>query len=108
MGALVGTKCFDTAADAADAYFSQTPPVILTGGYFWQFVKTASGWQLNYYKASANGQTLTTSTKVIMPAFPNCDPAQSFNDGALIGSSLGAAIVVIASIKFLLKARVGL
>ncbi len=108
MGALVGNKCFDTAADAADAYFSQTPPVLLTGGYFWQFVKTASGWQLNYYKAATNGQTLITTTKVTIPAFPACNPAQSFSDGALVGSSLGAAIILIAAVKFLLKARVGL
>jgi hypothetical protein len=95
-GAILGGKCFPSQSAALDAYYGAMAPTSQPGTstYFNAFVKDAGVWKLNQYNVSAGGSWALLSTSAApVPTFPDCDPAQSFLDGATLGWGVALCIV---------------
>lgn len=81
MSSSVGLICYSNDTEAADAYYSATPPKLLDGGYS-AFEKTSSGWHLNVYQINTDGSTSLTTSTAVTPLLPACDVGQSVLDGS--------------------------
>jgi hypothetical protein len=97
-------RCYSSTVDAADAYFTGLPVQIVSGAtsYATEFTKSAAVWQSKGYSISSTGVWTTryTSTAVV-PIFPICDTAESFNDGLLLGWGIATAMVLAWAISHL-------
>lgn len=106
-GAVLGTRCFASADDAADAYFSGAAPSLVAGStsYLNQFVKVSGVWNLKQYSIDSGGtSTLVYTAVAAVPAFPSCDESAPFLDGMSIGWAISAALVAVACFKLMQKA----
>ena len=97
MGSLVFDKCYTTGEAAADAFFSAREPVVTAGStsYVTWFEKVGSVWQVKRQSISETGiSTDLTATVATVPAFPSCDPSQSFNEGRDLGWQMVVVLLV--------------
>jgi len=88
MGALLGNQCFETNAQAVDAFFSSKDPSYTSGStsYLSWFEKVGGVWQVKRQSISSTGTvTNLTSSDATIPTFPVCDPLASFTDGIALG-----------------------
>lgn len=104
MGSLVGSFCYQTAAEAVDAYYSGKEPSYTAGStsYLSYFEKVAGVWTIVRKSIASNG-AVTNLTSSTAPAlvFPDCDPSTNFLDGMTIGWMIAAAMVSAYAVKFL-------
>lgn len=117
MGYLVGTSCFIDLPSAHDAWFSTLPPSSFSqGSYLYESIylpdsvvgrSSPSGWsrQTTEYPLSGGSSTSVTFYDLPSPAFPSCDPAQNFIDGLTVGWGVASALVAVAAIKMMQRAR---
>jgi hypothetical protein len=105
-GALVGGKCFVSADDATDAYYSAVAPAQTAGAvtYLSEFVKGSGGWVLRRYQVGSDGSIGTLAdAQVPAMSFPSCDPRAAFFDGMTMGwgvvAAMAAAWAVVAMRK---------
>jgi len=107
MGFLVGERCFDTQAQAADQWFSGKEPSYTAGStsYVSWFEKNVSNvWQINRQSISSTGTiTNLTTSNATVPVFPSCTVTDNFNDGMLLGWGVAAAMIGAYAIKFIAK-----
>ena len=109
MGSLFEGKCYLTAPQAADAFFTSKEPSYTAGATSYQswYEKSVSGvWQIKRQSIASNGTitNLTTSTATV-PTFVACDESGDFKDGAVIGWGVASAMILVACIKLLQRAR---
>lgn len=108
MGSLVGTICYDSAADALDAYYMAKEPSYTAGStsYLSYFEKPGADWLIIRKSIAANGN-ISDLSSVTAPAvtFPACDPAEQFLDGMEIGWAIAASIISVYAIKHLWNSR---
>lgn len=104
MGSLVGSFCYQTSAEALDAYYSGKEPSYTAGStsYLSYFEEVAGVWMIIRKSIASNGNVtdLNSSTAPAV-VFPDCDPAANFLDGMTIGWLITAAMVSVYAIKFL-------
>jgi hypothetical protein len=94
MGSLVFDKCYPSIATAADAFFSAKEPVLTPDSVTW-FEKD-SVWAIKRQTIAQDGTvTNLSTTEATLPAFPECDHLQPFNDGTQLGWLI--AIVMLAA-----------
>lgn len=96
MGALLGTVCHPSQADAVDAYFSEQGPSFTAGATSYQswFEKVSGTWQLKQQSITGAGVvTNLTSVNATVPTFPDCDELAPFNDGLTVGWLLATLMV---------------
>lgn len=95
-GALYNGKCYDTNAQAADAYFLGSVPAFSSGStsYVSWYEKVSGVWQIKRQSIASNGTitTLTASTATV-PTFPTCDTVQNFTDGVTVGWGIATVMV---------------
>lgn len=107
IGAEFRGQCYISIAEAADAYFTGLPVQVVSGAtsYATEFSKLGAVWQSKGYSISSTGVWTTryTSTAVI-PNFPVCDTAESFNDGLLLGWGIAAAMVMAWAVSHMRRA----
>lgn len=84
MGALYAGTCYDSAASAARAYFSEVAPVVLPGSP--SYISTVHEVSPDTWAFSVReGGVVVESGPLDYPAFLACDPVQSLLDGMEIG-----------------------
>jgi hypothetical protein len=109
-GALYGGKCYASAAVAMHSYMSVAPLSSLPGAtpYVTQYVYETGTWRQKQYSVATNGLwTLKSNVAVATPSFPLCDPAESFNDGVLIGWGIAIAMIAATAVNFLKRGARG-
>lgn len=101
MGYRVGSACFEDFGAATDAFYSAVPPsssLPVTGGYIEILtLKTGLGdsaWQRVSNTCLYNNCTQTSVVDLGVPLFPDCDPAEAFQDGMTVGWGVVAACAV--------------
>ena len=96
MGALYAGRCFIQSSDAVDAFYSSAPPSLVSGSvsYLTEFSNVSGVWQIVRYSMDGSGVVNALSQSVApVPSFPDCNPAQEFTDGHLMGWGVAAAMV---------------
>lgn len=96
-------RCHASAADAVDAYYTAAVPQIVSGtvSYATTFTKVGAVWKAQGYSIDAAGLwTLRYETLAPEPAFPDCDTAESFQDGMTVGWGIAAAMLVAWSFNY--------
>lgn len=97
MGSLLGNVCFETNAQAVDAYYSGREVMQTAGStsYRQWYEKEVGVWVLKRQSIASNGAVtnLANSTAPV-PVFPVCDPQQSFTDGIALGWLLVGVMVL--------------
>lgn len=99
MGALHAGRCYDTATDAAAAYWSGAGPVLSTGsplsvstvefdGAAWQVVTRQEGVTVAVWPAP-------------MPMFASCDAGSSVADGVALGWLVALVWVAAWGVRYL-------
>lgn len=99
MGALHAGRCFDTATDAATAYWSGAGPVLSTGsplavstvefdGAAWQVVTREEGVTVAVWPAP-------------VPMFAQCDVVESVADGMALGWAVAAVLLAAWGVRYL-------
>lgn len=84
MGALYGGTCYDSAAAAARAYFSEVAPVSSPGATTYRATVEegpTDAWSL----VTREGAVVVESQPLNYPAFMSCDPTQALLDGMQVG-----------------------
>lgn len=109
MGSLFQGKCFANNTEAADAFFLAREPAYTAGATSYQswYEKSVGGvWQIKRQSISSTGvvTNLTTSNATV-PTFVACYQAGDFKDGAVIGWGVASAMILVACIKLLQRAR---
>ena len=106
MGSLFQTKCYSSNSEAADVYYSSQPIVVVPGEtmYMAQYSKVGTNWNVaQYTKTGTSNWTLQSTKPVPFPAFPECNPSESFNDGMVIGWGIAAAMIAVWSVTHIRK-----
>lgn len=107
-GALLGGRCFASQGEALDAFYSGSNPAFTSGAtsYLSEYVKVSGVWKIQRYSISSTG-TVTTLTASNAPVitFPACDTATYFLDGMTIGWGIATAMILVAAVKFLERAK---
>lgn len=102
MGALFDNRCYPDNSSAADAYFLSVGPHFTAGStsYLQEYLKVGGVWKIQRYSVASNGTVTTlTQSNAPTPAFPACDPTESFFDGMTLGWGVAGAIVAAWVIK---------
>lgn len=97
-------RCYGSAADAADAYFSSQSVQIVSGStsYATEFSKVGGVWKSVGYTINSSGTwTQRFSTNATVPTFPSCDTAEQFNDGLIIGWGIASAMVAAWAFNYM-------
>lgn len=105
-GAEFQGRCYVSAADAADAYFSSHVPNVVSGptSYVLRFEFDAGVWKSVGYSIDSQGTwTQHYAISAPLPAFPECNPAEGFNDGMVIGWGIASAMIAVWAITHLRK-----
>jgi len=99
-GAIVGAKCYNTSAEAVDAFYSASAPVLSSGStsYLTEFVKESGAWKLKQWTITASSTTLRYSRDAPIPTFPACDPTEKFFDGMTLGWGIAAAMIAVSAL----------
>jgi len=100
-GAMLGTKCLNTPAEAVDAYYSAALPSLTSGStsYLSEFVKEAGLWKVKHWTISSTGATTLRYTQdAPVPTFPVCDPTEKFFDGMAMGWGIAAAMIAVSAV----------
>lgn len=100
-GLLVNNICYETAAQAADAYFSSLPvvsfqdPLNLLVHQSVKFEFVAPNWLRSVYGEVPWGSSLWSQTLAVPPAFPPClAPSESFNLGLQFGAAFVGTLII--------------
>jgi hypothetical protein len=108
MGSLLGSVCYQTSAEALDAYYSGKEPAFTPGAisYLSYFEKVDGDWTIIRESIETDG-TVTSLSSAVAPVvtFPACDPAESFLDGMAIGWLIATAMVAAFAIRHLWNSR---
>lgn len=108
MGSFFDGKCYSSNSVAADAFFSAKEPAYTAGSTSYQswFEKVGSVWQIKRQSIASNGAitNLTASTATV-PTFTTCNQSQDFLDGVTIGWGVASAMIVVAAIKMMQRAK---
>lgn len=102
MGYAYSGRCFSTVDDVTDAYFTGRPVEVTSGAtsYATEFSKSGGVWESKGYSIDAAGVwTLRYTSAASVPSFPSCDPAESFNDGLILGWGIAFAMVAAWAIS---------
>jgi len=97
MGALIGTVCHSSQADAANAFFTDGGVFFTSGAVSYQswFELVGSVWTLKRQSIAPDGTvTNLASVAATIPSFPGCDPVEPFNDGMLVGWGIATVMVM--------------
>lgn len=84
MGALYAGSCYDSAASAARAYFSEVAPVVVPGSPSFVsrvYESSPDVWSFSVIREGV----VVDSGPLSYPAFLSCDPFQSLLDGMQLG-----------------------
>lgn len=106
-GAILEDQCFASQGAALDAYYSGMAPVFSAGttSYLSVFEKDAGVWREKSWSIDSAGvHTLRYNVAAQVPTFPECDPAEKFLDGVVIGWGIAAAMVAAACYKMMERA----
>lgn len=101
-GALHGGTCFDTQAQAADAFYTSAPPqsyLINSSDYMRTFVYEATGWKTKFYVLSGGQWQLQLTANAPVVTFPSCDPLEKFKDSMQLAWLVGACLLVGFAVK---------
>jgi len=108
MGSLVGSICYQSTAEATDAYYSAKEPSYTAGStsYLSYFEKIAGTWTIVRKSIASNGSVtnLTSSTAPTL-TFASCTPEEHFLDGMTIGWGIATAMIAAYCIKFLWNSK---
>lgn len=102
MGFALGSRCLESAAEAADLYYSTVPPRLTETG-FQTFQKSGNQWLLNAYNSEPSGSVLVSSVAVSQQ-FPFCDNAQNAIDGIALGWLTITPAIILWCFVYLRKA----
>jgi len=97
VGYLVGNRCYGSAGEATDAYYSTTRPALTPGTTTYEsYYSVVSGsWQQCRSQITALG---VRSGNVCVPtaslAFKECAPEGYFADGLILGWAVAGVLVV--------------
>lgn len=97
MGALLGTICYPSQADAVNAYFSGKGPSFTVGETsFISWYEQVSGvWKIKRQSISSTGVvTNLTESIATLPTFPTCDETATFTDGLTVGWGIATVMVL--------------
>lgn len=100
-GAMLGTKCHNTPAEAVDAFYSAASPSLVSGStsYLTEFVKESGAWKVKQWTISSTGvTTLRYTQNAPIPTFPACDPTEKFFDGMAMGWGIAAAMIAVSAV----------
>lgn len=100
-GAVLGSKCYNTPAEAVDAFYSGAAPVLTSGStsYLTEFVKESGLWKVKQWTISSTGvTTLRYTQNAPVPTFPACDPSEKFFDGVTIGWGIATAMILVSAL----------
>lgn len=92
-GQLVDNVCYETAAEATNAYFSSQPVANFVGTaasyQSVEFVLVGTVWNRALYTNTPTKKTLVSKTVAVPPVFPACSsPNEMFNSGLTFGAAL--------------------
>ena len=108
MGSLLGSFCYQTNAEAVDAYYSGKEPSYTPGStsYLSYFEEVAGVWMIIRKSIASNGSVtnLNSSTAPVV-VFPDCDPTSNFLDGMTIGWAIASAMIAAYAVKWLWQAK---
>lgn len=109
MGSFYDGKCYTTNSEAADAFFSSKEPSYTAGSTSYQswYEKSVGGvWQIKRQSIASGGAiTNLTTSNATVPTFTACDPSADFMDGVTIGWGVASAMVLVAAIKMMQRAK---
>lgn len=99
-GAIFGTKCYTSTAEAVDAYYSQTAPAFTAGepAHLLEVLNNAGQWMIYRWTIAQGVRTLDYASPAPLPTFPTCDPAEKFMDGQAAGWGIATAMVAVAAL----------
>lgn len=108
MGALHAGKCYLSQSDAAAAFFQGAAPSVTSGqtSFVTAFENVGGVWKSVGYSVDAAGVwSLRYASNAVVPTFPDCDPAENFKDGVVIGWGISSALIIAACIKLIQRGR---
>lgn len=97
MGALLGDKCFETNAQAVDAFYSSKEPSYTAGATSYQqwYEKVNGVWVVKRQSIASGGAvTNLANANAPVPVFPVCDERGTFTDGIALGWLLVGVMVL--------------
>lgn len=109
-GAILGTRCYPSQAEALDVLYSGIAPALSAGstGYVFDYAKISGVWHQRSHAVTESGSWVLRSVSPVPTVdFPPCDPLEQFADGLLLGWGLSAVLVAVAAVTFLKKGARG-
>lgn len=109
-GAILGTRCYPSQAEALDVLYSGIAPALSAGstGYVFDYAKISGVWHQRSHSVTEGGVWVLRSMSPVPTAdLPACDPLEKFSDGMILGWGLSAALVAVAAINFLRRSSRG-
>lgn len=108
-GAFYKGVCYENAAYATDALYSDVPPTFVAGPteYMQTFYKLPSGaWQsLSFSKApTATSWTFQAQANLPVHSFATCDPSTGFLDGVTVGWGVASVLAAVGALAFMKRA----
>jgi hypothetical protein len=100
MGVSVFGRCYTTASEGTDAYWSYIPGSFLQSGSFVSPVHTAGSWSIVTY----DGAVPVSSVSAPAVSFSSCDPGQYAADGAALGAAVLICWALVWSVKVIRRA----
>lgn len=105
-GAILGSRCYPSQAEALDVLYSGIAPALTAGAtsYVIDYAKLGGVWHQRSHAVTESGAwVLRSSSAVPVADLPACDPTEKFTDGLLLGWGLATALVAVAAVTFLKK-----
>lgn len=117
MGFLVGTSCYEGSVEANQAFFSAFAPSLVPTSTHANVVEVVPASMLG--RSSPSGFTRSVTrvsvetglTESVLyedlpqPVFPACNASEAFVDGLTVGWAIAAAMVAVAALKLMQRAR---
>lgn len=104
MGALLGTRCLPSQADALAAYYGGVPASVVPGptSYVLRFELDGGTWKSVGYSVDGHGTwTRHYATSAPVLTFPECDAIEGLKDGMLIGWGVATAMICVAAVMYM-------
>ena len=98
-GTAFGGRCYVSAAEAVDAYYSAKAPDVVSGSisYMTIFMKDSDVWKSQTFSRSGVSPWSLDSVQLApVPTLPACQSdSERFLDGQTIGWSIAAVLAVV-------------
>ena len=98
MGTFALGRCYEDQSDAVSALFSYVAPSLQDGCI------TSLSFADSVWSVSKTCDQTTISYPAPIPSLLSCNPADSINDGVLLGFAMGAVWIGVWAVKVIRRA----